>query len=388
MGETARWQRRQQGDRGDACSIHILLVTASKAKTTDSMDSGVVQPTDIQVRIIFADGGWISKHIAKSLIKDDREQLETQDLLESAELFEASIIIGSNFPARLPIPSDSGIRTRLCESNGMHATSWHVWYDSNQWTVKKFNIVPMSRDHPRLRGRECAMMHLCHHSGFQITVIFVKVLRGNSAADDSLQLDHSGREAVVNAVFSFLCEERSCPVIVAGDLGVGLSTLHAYIRDNALQDKVQTHCINKQCFHSLFRNAPNQHHRCTSLNADLPRILAYQVESNSGDQHPTAKVIHRSKHAALTPCDQVHMKFLQQLTDGAGSILPDSDDAHLTVEALYQPIAEQAHDKQGVLHTSPIDADVSGKTFVSAILLLKQIRDGFATRGNKNKSYF
>ena len=49
------------------------------------------------------------------------------------------------------------------------------------------------------------------------------------------------------------------------------------------------------------------------------------------------------------------MKILQQLTNGAGATLPDSDDAHLTVELLYQLIAEQKLDKQGLLHISPID---------------------------------
>ena len=62
------------------------------------------------------------------------------------------------------------------------------------------------------------------------------------------------------------------------------------------------------------------------------------------------------------------------LLDGAGSTLPDSDDAHLTVGLLYQPIAEQTCDKHGVVHTSPIDVDVSGQMFISAILLLKKIR--------------
>ena len=64
--------------------------------------SGVLQPTEFQVRIIFADAGWISACIAKSLIKDKRVPLETADLLETAEVFDASIIIGSNFPADTP----------------------------------------------------------------------------------------------------------------------------------------------------------------------------------------------------------------------------------------------------------------------------------------------
>ena len=85
------------------------------------MDSGVLQPTDFQVRFIFADAGWISRRLAKTLIRDERVQLETQDLLDTAEVFDASIIIGSNFPADRP-PSDSHIRSRLCETKGKHDT--------------------------------------------------------------------------------------------------------------------------------------------------------------------------------------------------------------------------------------------------------------------------
>ena len=126
------------------------------------MDSGVLQPTDFQVRIIFADAGCIPSHLEKCLIKDEKVHLLTPDLLETAELYDASIIIGSNFPADTP-PNDSHMSSRLCHTGGMHATSWHVWYDEETWSVPEFRTVPMSDVHPRLRHRECAMMHLCHH---------------------------------------------------------------------------------------------------------------------------------------------------------------------------------------------------------------------------------
>ena len=107
-------------------------------------------------------------------------------------------------------------------------------------------------------------------------------------------------------------------------------------------------------------------------------MIAYQIEVDSGDPHPAdkvAKVTHRSDSSlprhqpgGWQSMDKVHAKILQQLADGAALTFPDSDDAHLTVELLYQPIAEQTRDKHGVVHTSPIDVDVSGQTFVSAIL--------------------
>ena len=290
-------------DDGTEESMHTDNEDDSANVEASSNDSDVLQHTEFQVRIIFADGGWIAKSIAKTLVKDERESLETADLLETAEVLNCSMIIGSNFPDDEP-PSNSHIRSRLCETKGEHATSWHVWYDDDQWTVAEFSTVPMSPDHPCLRGRECAIMHLCHHRGFELTVMFVKVLRGIAAADDTLQLNYSEREAVVNAAFSFLAEPQGCPVIVASDLGVGFSTVHEYISSNKDRATVQTHCIHEGSFHTFFRSA-KPWYRCISINIDNPRMFAYQVEVHSGDQHPTAKVIHRSKRLALTPRCQV-----------------------------------------------------------------------------------
>ena len=44
------------------------------------MDSGVLQPTGFQYRIIFADAGCIAPCLEKSLIKDERKHLQTSSL--------------------------------------------------------------------------------------------------------------------------------------------------------------------------------------------------------------------------------------------------------------------------------------------------------------------
>ena len=98
-------------------------------------------------------------------------------------------------------------------------------------------------------------MHLCHQRGFEIAVMFVKVLKGNAAAVDTLQLGYSEREEVVDVAFSFLAKPWNCRVIVAGELGVELATVHAHIRRRALQKKVQIHCIKNQTFHTFFHSA-------------------------------------------------------------------------------------------------------------------------------------
>ena len=116
------------------------------------------------------------------------------------------------------------------------------------------------------------------------------------AAVDALQLGYSERQEVVDVAFRFLAKPRDCPVIVAGDLGVGLSTVHAYIRSCALQEKVQTHCVRNQNFHTFFRSA-KPGYRCISINTDSQRMIACQIEINdqvhmtdvsSGGTHPAA----------------------------------------------------------------------------------------------------
>ena len=144
------------------------------------MDSGVLQPTVFQARIIFADAGCISPRLQKSLIRDERPQLGENDLLETAELYDAPIIIGSDFPPDA-LPENTHMSSRSCytEGSGRHATSWHVWYDETAWAVAEFRSVPMSDVHPRqldcyvhpcLRDRECAMMHLIPVSYTHLTL--------------------------------------------------------------------------------------------------------------------------------------------------------------------------------------------------------------------------
>ena len=132
--------------------------------------------------------------------------------------------------------------------------------------------------------------------------MFVKVLQGNAAAADTLQLGYSERQEVVDAAFTFLTEPRSWPAMVAGDLGVGLPTVHVYIHEHALQEKVQTHGINRQTFHTLFYSAKPEY-QCTSIITNSPRMLLHQDQINSGDQHPTAEAKPLTERALLTPPD-------------------------------------------------------------------------------------
>ena len=82
---------RAASDSEEESCWHLLnFPKAKKSKTRDSMDSGVLQPTGFQVRIIFADAGCIPSRLEKCLIKDERVHLLTLDLLETAGIFDAA----------------------------------------------------------------------------------------------------------------------------------------------------------------------------------------------------------------------------------------------------------------------------------------------------------
>ena len=54
--------------------------------------------------------------------------------------------------------------------------------------------------------------------------------------------------------------------------------------------------------------------------------------------------------------------------------LTDSDDAHLTVQLLYQPFVTKSQAEDGSWHNNPIDVKLSAHTFANALELLKKVR--------------
>ena len=57
--------------------------------------SGVSQPADNEgARILVVDAGWIKDRIAQQLVTDERPSLYVNDILETTELLNATIIVG------------------------------------------------------------------------------------------------------------------------------------------------------------------------------------------------------------------------------------------------------------------------------------------------------
>ena len=67
--------------------------TAKRGKTRCSTVSD-----DFHARILFADAGCSPSRLKQMLIKDERECLQTMELVETAALTDASIVIGADFP--------------------------------------------------------------------------------------------------------------------------------------------------------------------------------------------------------------------------------------------------------------------------------------------------
>ena len=95
--------------------------------------------------------------------------------------------------------------------------------------------------------------------------------------------------------------------MVVGDLGVGLASLHNYMRVQDIDDSVQTHCNKSQTFHALFRGQNSAITR--TINTGSERMMLHQIfthcsrglqaaaeagapktePTSSRDLHPTAE---------------------------------------------------------------------------------------------------
>ena len=141
-------------------------------------DSGVSQRADNEgSRILLVDAGWIRPQIAMHLVRDQRDRVEVDDIIETREQFNAGCIVGTDFP---PWWSSESSHMRSSSLRNKE-TSWHVWYDPAMWTLSGFELQDLGagrslRAQKRLRNRQVAILNLCYHDGTQMRVMLMKNL--------------------------------------------------------------------------------------------------------------------------------------------------------------------------------------------------------------------
>ena len=207
-------------------------------------DSGVSQPADSEgSRILLVDAGWIRAETAKHLVGDRTKPVPMDEILETAEVFKAGCILGTDFPKNWKADKSSHkIFEVVCNEN----TSWHCWVDPNMWTLEGFDLQDLGAGgqiaaQPILRNRMCAILNLRYHDGTQVRVMVMKNLRGKADADRTLQMDYVKRDAIFDVIFQFLRPPFTGVKMVVGDLGMGMAAVHNFIRVRDLTTSVETH---------------------------------------------------------------------------------------------------------------------------------------------------
>ena len=89
MKKSSVSKRNASASSSDLC-WQLLGIPEAKRHKGSSMNSGVLQPTDFEVRIVFADAGCIPSRLRKHLIKDERLHLKPLNLLDTATLYDAT----------------------------------------------------------------------------------------------------------------------------------------------------------------------------------------------------------------------------------------------------------------------------------------------------------
>ena len=255
-----------------------------------SRDSGVSQPADNEgSRILLVDAGWINARIAKQLVRDQRIPIDVNDIIETTEQFNAGCIVGTDSPHEQP-PKSCHMHGRCLRNK---ETSWHVWYDSDMWTLSGFELSYLGAGRSlsaqtALSNRQCAILNLRYHDGTQIRVMVMENLKGTAAAADTLQVNSVKRQEIMEYVFEFLWGPSTGANMVVGDLGVGLATLRTHMRLQDIDDSVQTHCNKSQTFHALLRAPGNA--TTSIVDTGSERMMLHQTSTHcSDDLHPAAE---------------------------------------------------------------------------------------------------
>ena len=134
--------------------------------------------------------------------------MSSDDILEAADELKARIIIGADFDSdKPPMGSDwqncNSQRRETSKLGDYAPTSWHLWWHENEWTVVSFHSEPLNVSVPELEHRQCARMELCHKTGYELAMMFMKNVRGRATGDDALYLSLPQRQQVLDTAFNF-----------------------------------------------------------------------------------------------------------------------------------------------------------------------------------------
>ena len=179
---------------------------SSAASSEAYLNNGVSQPVDDEgCRILLVDAGWIPRSVPKHFHEDLRLPAEHDDIVETAQQFNARCIVGTDFKDEKP-PNYLNMH-RSSRRNAI--TSWHVWHDPDSWTLLYFELRTFSDGMANsvcmsLLGRQCAILHLRYHDGTLLRVMVVKNVQGTAAAPDALQMDPLKRQQVLEIIFDFI----------------------------------------------------------------------------------------------------------------------------------------------------------------------------------------
>ena len=314
----------------------------------------------------------------------------------------ACCIIGTDFPSKAP-PTRSGLKSTTLATKD---TSWNVWYDATFWCVDAFHLENLneglSDGGDALAHRRCGILHLSNILGAKFRLMVMKNLVGTKLKGTvGLQLDQVNRQHIMHRLFSFLQAplpqrdgvETMDVQMVVGDFGLGLGTLHTYMREHKKVDGFHTHCNQSQTIHAVIALAKAPVSTCTrhtdtermtllefgrAASGDVrPAAQGPQAIEDSNDVHPPAPNPIPRSLPVLKSRARCQVDALTKLTQGSScspGTLTDSDDAHLTVELLYQPCYAKTKSDDGCWHNHPIDVELSAKTFTNALALVQKLR--------------
>ena len=237
--------------------------------------SGVQDPAQ---HLLIIDAGATTD---TRFIQDSRPAIHAASVLDAIEQYDISLVAGFYFGATMP-HKPAGFNS---ESHRDSFMSWHLWYDPAKWTLEKFQPITAMKGHGDfVAARETMLIELSptvHKSAAvgTLQIVLLKALRGKSSSTNTKWIvNQETRQKQLDFANDFL-KNPETPTVVAGDFGMGSSSLLKLCDENNCHGDVG---IYQSCDLLLHRGVYQNLHLLCASRAHQRALRAHQHVVEAG----------------------------------------------------------------------------------------------------------
>jgi hypothetical protein len=257
----------------------LASVGSHHTAETTSLPAEARSVQDPAQHLLIIDAGTTTD---SRFIEDKRPAIQAAEVLDAIAKHKISVVAGFDFGPGMRGDKPAGFKS-LDHRDAEGLTSWHLWYDKEKWTVKKFQPrTAMAGQTNFVAARESMIIELSptgHNSAAvgTLQIVLLKALRGKSSCVQFF-VNQETRRKLLDFANDFLKNPETLTV-VAGDFGMGSSSLLKLCDENNCHGDVG---IYRSCDLLLHRGVYQNLHLLCASRAHQRALRAHQHVVEAG----------------------------------------------------------------------------------------------------------